>query len=102
MTASADGRLRDLLATIDRDETIALARALVRLPSVTGHEGLKISNYMAGWLEANAIPSGIQVVGENRANVYGRIDGRSKGPRLLLNGHLDTKPGDSMTIDPYG
>jgi acetylornithine deacetylase/succinyl-diaminopimelate desuccinylase-like protein len=44
----------------------------------------------------------LQHVGEGRANVYGRIEGARPGPRLLLNGHLDTKPGDSMTIDPYG
>src|SRR5206468_1427936 len=44
----------------------------------------------------------LQHVGDDRANVYGRVQGTGPGPRLLLNGHLDTKPGDGMTIDPFG
>src|SRR5262249_45246511 len=99
---TSDTRLADILESIDRDETIALAQALVRIPSVTGHEGLEISRYMADWLRENGVASGIQEFGADRANVYGRIDGGRPGPRLLLNGHLDTKPGDNMTIDPYG
>jgi acetylornithine deacetylase/succinyl-diaminopimelate desuccinylase-like protein len=102
VATTSDTRLADILESIDRDETIALARALVRIPSVTGHEGLEISRYMADWLRENGVESGLQEFGADRANVYGRIDGGQPGPRLLLNGHLDTKPGDTMTIDPYG
>jgi acetylornithine deacetylase/succinyl-diaminopimelate desuccinylase-like protein len=99
---STDERLTAILESIDRDETIELARALVRIPSVSGHEGLAISEFMAGWLGQAGLESGLQPVGDGRANVYGRIDGAKPGLRLLLNGHLDTKPGDDMIIDPYG
>ncbi len=97
-----DPRLATLLATIDRGEVVALAQALVRIPSVTGREGLAISEFMAEWLRQNGVAAGLQHVGDGRANVYGRVDGRTPGTRLLLNGHLDTKPGEGMTIDPYG
>jgi succinyl-diaminopimelate desuccinylase len=97
-----DRHLSEILASIDPSETVALARALVQIPSVTGHEGLEISRFMADWLQKNGIESGLQHVGDGRANVYGRVEGSQPGPRFLLNGHLDTKPGDAMTIDPYG
>lgn len=93
--------LSEIIDSIDPEEVIALARALVRIPSITGREGEEISRFMASWLEAQGIPSGTQTVGEGRANVYGRIEGAGSGPRLLLNGHLDTKPVDDMTIDPF-
>jgi acetylornithine deacetylase/succinyl-diaminopimelate desuccinylase family protein len=99
---AADARLAAILDSIDRDETIDLARALVRIPSVTGREGLAISEFMADWLDQAGVESGLQHVGDGRANVHGRINGVKAGLRLLLNGHLDTKPGDDMTIDPYG
>lgn len=97
-----EARLAAVLAEIDPAEPLALARELVRIPSVTGKEGLEISRFMADWLRRQDIESGLQHVGVQRANVYGRIAGTSPGPRLLLNGHLDTKPGDAMTIDPFG
>ncbi|HVC34138.1 MAG TPA: M20/M25/M40 family metallo-hydrolase [Chloroflexota bacterium] len=95
-------QLSEILAAIDPAEVSTLAQSLVQIPSVTGHEGLGISRFMANWLAKNGITSGLQQVGEERANVWGRIDGTRPGPRLLLNGHLDTKPGDTMTIDPFG
>jgi acetylornithine deacetylase/succinyl-diaminopimelate desuccinylase-like protein len=99
---AADPRLAAILDTIDRDATIRLAQELVRIPSISGSEGLAISEFMADWLRMAGIDAGVQRVGEGRANVYGRIDAGQPGRRLLLNGHLDTKPGDSMTIDPFG
>lgn len=97
-----DAALESILAAIDPDETVALARDLVRIPSITGREGLEISKFMAGWLQSNGVEAGLQHVGEGRANVYARIPGSEPGPRLLLNGHLDTKPVENMTIDPFG
>lgn len=96
-----DSRLAALLDQVDRAEVIGLAQTLVRIPSITGQEGLAISNTMAGWLRDAGIEAGLQMVGDQRANVWGRVQGGS-GPRVLLNGHLDTKPGDHMVIDPFG
>jgi acetylornithine deacetylase/succinyl-diaminopimelate desuccinylase-like protein len=101
-TSNLDPQLSAILESISRDEVIELTRALVRIPSVTGHEGLEISHFMANWLERQDLVAGIQEVGPERANVYASVPGQRPGPRVLLNGHLDTKPGDHMTIDPFG
>jgi acetylornithine deacetylase/succinyl-diaminopimelate desuccinylase-like protein len=101
-TSTTDPRLSAILATISRDEVVELARALVQIPSITGREGLEISRFMANWLEQRGLEAGIQEVGPERANVYARVPGNAPRPRVLLNGHLDTKPGDNMTIDPFG
>lgn len=96
-----DERIAAILAQVDPVETIELARALVRIPSITGQEGPAISRYVLDWLQAAGIPSGAQVVEPGRVNVWARLDGGLPGPRLLLNGHLDTKPTANMTIDPF-
>jgi acetylornithine deacetylase/succinyl-diaminopimelate desuccinylase family protein len=101
VTQPVPDALRAIFDRIDREETIGLARSLVRIPSITGHEGLVISEFMADWLRRAGLQSSLQLVGNERANVIGRLDGIAAGPRLLLNGHLDTKPADDMTIDPY-
>ena len=101
-SVTTDGRLAAILDRISRDETIALARSLVQIPSITGKEGLAISNFMANWLQEAGIESGLQQFTEERANVYGKVAGAEPGPRLLLNGHLDTKPVEDMTVDPFG
>lgn len=103
MAHSSPGtELNQILQSIDRDDTINLARELVRIPSISGREGLRISEFIEDWLRGAGLEAGLQHVGEGRANVYGRVPGPGAGPRLLLNGHLDTKPADDMTIDPFG
>ena len=96
-----DSRLAGIIASIDREETIDLARSLVRIPTISGREGLSISEFMADWLRDARVEPGLQHVGPERANVIGRLGGMRPGTRLLLNGHLDTKPADTMTIDPF-
>lgn len=90
------------LAAIDPTETVALAQQLVQIPSVTGREGAAISETVAGWLDTHGIPVELQEIAPGRLNVVGRVPGAGPGPRLLLNGHLDTKPFDGMIIDPTG
>src|SRR5206468_388043 len=70
-------------------------------PTITGHEGLTIAEFMADWLRDARVEPGVQPIASDRANVYGRLGGHRTGTRLLLNGHLDTKPADAMTIDPF-
>ncbi|GIW07094.1 MAG: putative metallohydrolase YodQ [Dehalococcoidia bacterium] len=91
-----------VLESIDAAETVALAQQLIRIPSITGREGTAISTTVAEWLTAHGIPAEVQEIAPGRLNVVGRIEGAAPGPRLLLNGHLDTKPFDGMVIDPTG
>src|SRR5579884_1611793 len=97
-----DDRTAAVLEHVSADETLELARELVRIPSITGKEGRQISEFMLGWLEKNGLKAGLQEIQSDRVNVWARVDGAKPGKRLLLNGHLDTKPVDNMTIDPYG
>jgi succinyl-diaminopimelate desuccinylase len=97
---TASDRLRAVLAHVDADEVVELARALVRIPSITGREGRAVGEHAHAWFRDNGIESGLQEVAPERLNVWGRVGGES-GPRLLLNGHLDTKPVEGMTIDPF-
>jgi acetylornithine deacetylase/succinyl-diaminopimelate desuccinylase-like protein len=96
-----DDRTAAVLAHVSADETLELARELVRIPSITGAEGREISERMAAWLREAGLDSGLQEIQPDRVNVWARVDGSSPGRRLLLNGHLDTKPVENMTIDPF-
>jgi acetylornithine deacetylase/succinyl-diaminopimelate desuccinylase-like protein len=96
----SDDRVRAVLAHVSADETIELARQLVRIPSITGQEGRAISDAMLAWLRAAGRASGHQEIEPERVNVWARVDG-APGTRLLLNGHLDTKPVDNMTVPPF-
>lgn len=97
-----DDRTAAVLAHVSDEETLELTRQLVRIPSITGQEGRRISEHMATWLRDAGLDSGIQDVEPDRANVWARVEGNKPGKRLLLNGHLDTKPVENMTIDPFG
>ena len=101
MTNPPNQPIEAILASVDPDELLRLAQALVQIPSITGHEGLAISQFMVDWLRQRDVAAEIQQFSSERANVYARVEGSQPGPRLLLNGHLDTKPGDSMTIEPF-
>ncbi|HLH74720.1 MAG TPA: M20/M25/M40 family metallo-hydrolase [Chloroflexota bacterium] len=90
-----------ILSTLDFDELVGLAQSLVQIPSVSGREGLAISQFMVDWLRRHGVEADLQEISPERANVFARVEGNRPGPRLLLNGHLDTKPGDTMTIAPY-
>ena len=96
-----DDRTAAVLRHVSIEETLELARALVRIPSITGEEGRQISHFVLGWLTANGLNAGEQVITDDRANVWAKVEGTSPGPRLLINGHLDTKPVSNMTVDPY-
>ena len=93
-------RVEAVLAHVSDEETLALARELVRTPSLTGHEGRQISDRMLAWLREAGLECGQQEIEPERVNVWARVDGAA-GTRLLLNGHLDTKPVDNMTVEPF-
>ena len=85
---------------IDSAEVIDLTRRLVRIDSVSGHEG-EIAGFIADYLTANGIATRISEAAAGRPNVYAQLgDAR---PGLLLNGHVDTVPiGNGWTRAPLG
>lgn len=117
---------KKLLNAVDQRaaDVIALARALVRIPSEnhppTGNEG-KCQEFIASWLASAGIPARLLLLGDvaelmshsaflpgrdytERPNVLARLEGKGSGRSLLLSGHVDTMGtgDDPWTYPPFG
>jgi succinyl-diaminopimelate desuccinylase len=102
--------LEAALARVDRDELIALARDLIRIPSVVrpgDPEATEagVAEHVQAWLTGEGFSLQIQHVAPGRPNVVAWLDGEP-GPRaLLLEGHTDVvTEGDphAWTYPPFG
>jgi acetylornithine deacetylase/succinyl-diaminopimelate desuccinylase len=91
----------DVLSLIDDDKVLRLAQKLVRIPSITGQEGRRISDFIAARFRDMGLNPVLQKVSEDRFNIVCELCGDSPGPRFLLTGHQDTKWVEGMTIDPF-
>ncbi len=84
------------------DDVISLLADLVRIPSVCGEEG-RVAAFIANWLKENGLPAEMLEVKPGRSNVLSRVRGPKDGPRLMLNGHMDTvAPGTGWKHNPFG
>ena len=94
---------RRIIEHVDIEYAVDLVQALVRTPSVVGEEGpigrvleARLDDLGAGKVWREEVEPG-------RDNVFWEIEGERTGPRLLLTGHLDTKPVcEGWERDPYG
>lgn len=88
-------------------DPVALARALVRIPSVNpvlepgGSGEEEIARRCAVWLESWGFAVSLNEVAPGRFNTLARL-GPEDGRRLLLNGHLDTVGVEGMSVAPFG
>jgi len=81
---------------------IKLLADLVKIPSVCGEE-LRAAKFIEGWLRENRLPAEMLQVKPDRPDVIMRLKGSEPGPRILLNGHMDTvAPGRGWKRNPYG
>lgn len=82
--------------------SLSLLKSLVEIESVNptlvaGGAGERhIGEYLSSLLQAEGIASSLEEVCPGRFNVVARVRGASPGPRLLLNGHLDTVSVEGM------
>ena len=84
------------------DDVISFLADLVKIPSVCGEEG-RVAEFIAKWLMENGLPVEMLEVKPGRPNVLSRVKGAQDGPRLMLNGHMDTvAPGTGWKHDPFG
>lgn len=78
-----------ILAQIREDEIVGMCCEVVNIPSPTGEE-LGMGRYMRRALEEAGLNVTSQEVEDGRANVVGAWEGKSNGPSLMFNGHMDT------------
>src|SRR5580765_5631549 len=81
--------LESVLAHINEDRIIALARSLVDIPSTTGVER-ECAEFLVNYMREIGLDARRQDITETRANAIGILKGTGEGPILMFNGHLDT------------
>jgi acetylornithine deacetylase len=114
-----------VLEAVDADASamVGLLAELVRIPSVSGsaaendiqarlatmlhREGLEVDHWRIPIQETLAAPGfpGVEVPRDEAWGLVGRLAGRSQGPSLLLNGHVDVVPPGhrgAWAADPFG
>jgi acetylornithine deacetylase/succinyl-diaminopimelate desuccinylase-like protein len=80
------------LTEVDLDRTVDLVRQVCRIPSVLGEEG-PLAAFLADAMTATGFDAvELQPVLPDRPNAIGEVALGSDGPRVVMTGHLDTKP----------
>jgi acetylornithine deacetylase len=82
--------------------SLSLLKSLIEIESVNptlvagGAGERRIGEYLLSVLQAEGIASSLEEVCPDRCNVVARVRGAGLGPRILLNGHLDTVSVEGM------
>jgi len=88
---------------IDDRQLVTLLQQLVRLRSVNppGEETV-VAEFIADWAEKLGIDATLDEAHPGRSNVYLRLRGSGKKPKLLFNSHLDVMPaGEGWSFQPF-
>ncbi|HKZ08258.1 MAG TPA: M20/M25/M40 family metallo-hydrolase [Methylomirabilota bacterium] len=90
-----------VLARIDDDEVVRLAKDLVRIPSFTTEE-TPCAEWLASYLTDQGLDVTLQEIEPGRKQAIGRLHGRGGGRSIMLNGHIDIDPlATGWTRDPF-
>ena len=85
------GFAADVLDNLDLDRAVKLVRQVCRIPSVLGAEG-ELAEYLAAVMRESGFEAvELQDVLPGRPNALGEVS-FGPGPRVVLTGHMDTKP----------
>jgi acetylornithine deacetylase len=91
MGAVDPGFATPVLERLDLDRAVDLVRQVCRIPSVLGHEG-DLAAFLADVMRDSGFESvALEPVLPGRPNAIGEIS-MGPGPRVVLTGHMDTKP----------
>lgn len=80
-----------VLASVDVDRAVELTRQVCRVPSILGDEGPLAELLVDVMSASNFEDARLQPVLPGRPNAIGEL-GFGPGPRVVLTGHMDTKP----------
>ncbi|MBS3773495.1 MAG: M20/M25/M40 family metallo-hydrolase [Candidatus Thermoplasmatota archaeon] len=83
----------------EQDEAVELTKQLIRIPS-SASDGAEIYDHVEAYLREHGLEPAVQDIenpyigymnyaGQGHHNLYARI-GNGQGPKIMLNGHLDT------------
>lgn len=91
MTVQTNQAASKALESIDYTRLNALVQEVCRIPSVLGDEG-PLANFLAEVMKESGFENaGLQKVLDNRPNAIGELN-FGVGPRVVMTGHIDTKP----------
>lgn len=83
--------IAQVLSRLDLDRAVGLVQEVCKIPSVLGQEGL-LAEYLASVMRASAFEDvELQPVLPDRPNAIGEVR-FGPGRRVVLTGHMDTKP----------
>jgi len=102
--AGLSPREREVLALVDEDDLLDVARALVRVPGTNppGEEAARAA-VLAAVCRDRGLEVGVTEVAPGRPNLVATLPGSDPGGGLLLLGHTDVVPvGEGWTVDPFG
>jgi acetylornithine deacetylase len=89
---SMDGQLAaTVLDNVDLDRAVDLVRQVCRIPSVLGDEGALAEFLATVMRESGFDGTALQPVLPGRPNAVGEVS-FGPGPRVVMTGHMDTKP----------
>jgi acetylornithine deacetylase/succinyl-diaminopimelate desuccinylase-like protein len=81
----------DVLGALDLDRAVQLVQEVCRIPSVLGEEG-ELAAFLASVMSESGFEAvQLQPVLPDRPNAVGHVS-FGDGPRVVLTGHMDTKP----------
>lgn len=86
-----DDRAAAAIGRVDARRAVELVREVCRIPSVLGEEGL-LAEFLASVMADSGFEGvELQHVVDQRSNALGELD-FGPGPRVVMTGHMDTKP----------
>jgi acetylornithine deacetylase len=85
------GSIDAVMEAVDVDRAVALVQEVCRIPSILGSEGELASFLCSVMAESGFEDVELQPALPDRPNAVGRVS-FGEGPRVVLTGHMDTKP----------
>lgn len=87
--------------TVEADEIIGLAKAMVNIPSPSGEEQA-LAEFLVDFMKRQGLDGILQPVNPGQANAIGKWQGLGRGPDLLLYSPIDTAfAGRQEEDDPW-